>query len=440
MSLKNFVNQQLFFRLGEFMVGTKTLKYLPQIELMLHWPKTEIVNWQEKKLRILINYAYNNTLYYKQLFDNMGLKPDDIQTIADLNKLPKLTKEIIRENKENLIPKEILGKYKRASSGGSSGDPLQFLVSHDCWSFQNAFQMHEWQRMGFKLGDNHIALGSSSLFPVKSRSYKHEIYYFLKGKIPVNGIAFSDEDYNSLVELIRKKKIKFIYGYASAIYLFSLYLYENAIKLEHIAGVITTSEILLKEYYQTIKLAFGVPILDAYGAADGGISAYKMDEELYRVSYNSLVQVDNINNHNQGPILVTDLLNYAFPFIRYELGDEVEISDDVDNTYNGQSLNKVLGRIPEVIRLANGRVLTGPGFTILFKDMNISAYRIASPNERSIVCEIVKSENFSVSEEKLIIETLKHQVGEGVIVELKYKEKFELLPSGKRNYFILNHE
>ena len=52
---------------------------------------------------------------------------------------------------------------------------------------------------------------------------------------------------------------------------------------------------------------------------------------------------------------MTNLLNYAMPLINYELGDEVKIKENTGN-YNGQVIEEVYGRIPDIIRLENGRI------------------------------------------------------------------------------------
>ena len=53
---------------------------------------------QEKQLRVMINFAYKNVPYYHKLFDDLKLSPDAIKRVEDLEKLPILTKEIIKQN------------------------------------------------------------------------------------------------------------------------------------------------------------------------------------------------------------------------------------------------------------------------------------------------------------------------------------------------------
>ncbi|MEA3457730.1 MAG: phenylacetate--CoA ligase family protein, partial [Candidatus Thermoplasmatota archaeon] len=53
---------------------------------------------QEKELRYVVDLAYKNVPYYHKLFDDLKLSPGDIKKVEDLEKLPILTKEIIKQN------------------------------------------------------------------------------------------------------------------------------------------------------------------------------------------------------------------------------------------------------------------------------------------------------------------------------------------------------
>ena len=53
--------------------------------------------YQNKRLRETIKFAYKHIPYYKEVFATRGLTPEDIRTTDDLIKLPILNKKIIRE-------------------------------------------------------------------------------------------------------------------------------------------------------------------------------------------------------------------------------------------------------------------------------------------------------------------------------------------------------
>ena len=100
----------------------------------------------EKKLHELINHSYYNTKYYKRLFDNNNISPDDIKSIEDLNKIPILTKEIIKKNYSDLIPSNIESvRHISSSTGGSTGEPLKFNLDLDSWSYIVANTILYWE-------------------------------------------------------------------------------------------------------------------------------------------------------------------------------------------------------------------------------------------------------------------------------------------------------
>ena len=50
-----------------------------------------------KKLLDIINYAYNNSGFYKKLYDDAAVDPDEIRSGDDIVKLPIVTKSMIQK-------------------------------------------------------------------------------------------------------------------------------------------------------------------------------------------------------------------------------------------------------------------------------------------------------------------------------------------------------
>ena len=68
--------------------------YDPEIECM---PRPELEQLQLERLQTMVQYAYDNTVYYKRSFDAAGVKPSDIKTLDDLAKFPFINKQTERE-------------------------------------------------------------------------------------------------------------------------------------------------------------------------------------------------------------------------------------------------------------------------------------------------------------------------------------------------------
>lgn len=68
--------------------------YQKEIETM---PIEEMKKLQSEKLRKQVKHVYENVEYYRNLMDEKGVKPEDINGIEDLHKLPFLTKADLRD-------------------------------------------------------------------------------------------------------------------------------------------------------------------------------------------------------------------------------------------------------------------------------------------------------------------------------------------------------
>ena len=95
--------------------------YDEKIETM---PVEEVKKLQLAKLKKAVEYAYNNSKFYKNMFDKNGLKPSDIQTLDDISKIPFTVKTDLRDNYPyglNAVPMEDIARIH--ASSGTSGKP-----------------------------------------------------------------------------------------------------------------------------------------------------------------------------------------------------------------------------------------------------------------------------------------------------------------------------
>lgn len=433
--IKEYVLLNIILPITDLTFHTGLPKWYRQLSRMQKWTPSQIEDWQNQKLRDLIKDAYQYSPYYRQLFDSLSITPEFIRTKQDLEQIPPLTKEIIREHFDDIVLKGKRGlSYRYCSTGGSTGNPTKYIKDNNSWGFINAFTVLRWKDVGYHYGDKLLALGSSSIFPTTKKSVLHDLYYGLKGKIPFNAMNLSDERLHECVEILKRKRIHYIYGYASSIYLLAKYVEDHHLETSlEIRACFPTSEILTDVYRETMERVFRCPVSDMYGAHDGGIIAHKI-AGAYKVGYNCIVQTEVPGE--VGPAYLTDVTNNAFPFIRYQLGDEVEVGEGYNGFYNGEILNKVVGRTSDVIRLENGRVLTGPGFTILFSKLPVRGYRIYKSGPLQITIEIVKDEAFTNQDEQLVMDTMNKHAGAECEIIIKFVEQVQTRSNGKNLFFI----
>ena len=156
------------------------------------------------------------------------------------------------------------------------------------------------------------------------------------------------------------KRQEYIYGYAGAIALFARLMKEQGLQLKHrLKAVVSTSETLQPWQRELMEEVFQAPVVNEYGARDGGIIAYQCPEGGMHLSAENLVAevIDLLTGEllpagERGLLLVTDLNNFVQPRLRYQLGDEVIMSDQLCSC--GRTLPllaEVCGREDDILSL-----------------------------------------------------------------------------------------
>ena len=79
---------------------------------------------QLKKLKATVKHVYDNVEHYRKKMDEAGVKPEDIQSLDDITKLPFVTKEDIAENyPTGLFAVPMKDIVRVHASSGTTGKP-----------------------------------------------------------------------------------------------------------------------------------------------------------------------------------------------------------------------------------------------------------------------------------------------------------------------------
>lgn len=423
--------------ISERVIGTNAHDWYHQINLMSNWSADHLSDWQNSKLKEFVKHAYSHTIYYKNLFDSLGLSPEDIQTAKDLKKLPVLNKAMVNAHYDELVPDNIQRfKYRKGKTGGTTGEPMLYLCDENTWGYVTAAKIFHWERSGYHYGDKFAAMGSSSLFSQKPTLVRR-IYDKLRNEYPMNAVNLTEELCQKYVETIKREHIHYLYGYAAALFTFTKYVKDKGVDLTQIKAVFSTSENLTDYYRRIMEETYRCKVMDCYGARDAGITAYESARGVYQVGYNVIAEVVDEIEPNTGSLLATNFLNYSFPLIRYQFGDEVELAPSVnEDEYNGQVIRRVMGRTSDVMRLGNGRNLTATGFAMIMKEFDVVAFDFKKLGDLNLLLRIQPvPEKYTKDQEDKIRETFVKYIGEECTLDIEYVEKFQPLKNGKRRYF-----
>ncbi len=127
-------------------------------------------------------------------------------------------------------------------------------------------------------------------------------------------------------------------------------------------ALLTSSQTLTERARKSIESAFGSPVFDSYTSRELGGIAYECDAHRgYHVvaeGYIVEILVDGrpAKAGETGDLVITDLNNYAMPFIRYQIGDLATASDDAPCVCGrgAPRIAAVHGRMPSIIHAPRG--------------------------------------------------------------------------------------
>jgi len=439
--------RSVIFPVMELYANTHIRNYYHALKKSQWFPAEEIAELQNKKLRSLITHAYEKIPYYHREFRKRNLLPGDIRTVNDLEKVPCLTKDIIRENFSELYDKTLIGKMTRLNqTSGSTGEPLRYYLTLDGLSISWAAGYRAWNWGGYELGDKRVMFGSSVL---KNLSPRKKLRYFLERNMPVSSFNLTEDALSDYVSRIKRFNPKFLRGYPSTLYILASYLQRNSIDDISPKSVFTTAETLFPYQRKMIETAFGCPVLDGYGCRDGGANAMQCEVHGgYHICAEQcfLETTDfegKINTGDRGEIVTTDFHNYAMPFIRYRTGDIGTLTDEECSCGRKLPLLKsVEGRVISLIYHSNGNLLSGLPLTDVFehieeqKNKTISQYQIIQETKQRILIKIVKGEHYGQENSLRIVSEIKKHVGHEMDVRIEFTDDIPLTKAGKRLFVI----
>ena len=90
-----------------------------------------IAAFQEERLRDEVAYLYENSPYYRRMFDGCGMQPGDIRTADDLRHLPVTTKTDLQLHPGEFVcvPRNRIIDY--VTTSGTLGDPVTFALTEE---------------------------------------------------------------------------------------------------------------------------------------------------------------------------------------------------------------------------------------------------------------------------------------------------------------------
>lgn len=399
----NFTDFSLLLNNYPIFKAKRTLKKIQRIEIENF--DTYIRSRKEK----IVTFHLKNNLFYKSILEN--------KIPENWNSLPILTKSDLQQPlKERLSKGFTLKSVYVNKTSGSSGHPFYFAKDKFTHALTWAIIQHRF--------------GSHGIYGEKQARY----YGLPKERVPrskellkdffLNRYRFDVFDLSDLALegwLQKYKQTKFVYvnGYTTVILAFAKFLISKNIVLKDVCSTlkacVVTSEMCFEKDKIRIEKAFGIPVINEYGASELDLIAFQNKENRWMINTESLfVEILDENNNplpdgEVGKIVITSLYNKAHPFIRYEVGDVGSI--ERINQKN-VVLEKLEGRREDLVYLPEGKVAPGLTFyyvtkTVMEDSNQVKEIKIIQTNMDTFEIHYVAIKEFRDDQKLKIKEALK---------------------------------
>jgi phenylacetate-CoA ligase len=337
------------------------LDWIQFLENSENWNREQIEEYQFAQLKRIIKHGYQNTDGYRKLYDAVGISPDSIKTISDIQKLPFVHRGMIGENIDAYSAKVRNRVY--VTTGGSTGIPIGFYRTKIAFSKELASKAFQYYRIGWKEGDRQIVLRGLVVNRIK-----HMQYYPTFNELRCSSYHLVPE----IMEIYRKKaldyKPEWLKCYPSSGYIFAKFLKETQRPFPQLKGILCASENLYDYQRDLLTNVFGARVFSHYGHYEmAALAGFCEHNDMYHVlpqyGYAELIDRDGkpVQKSGQtGEIIATSFIMDATPFIRYRTGD-LAVLDGWGCSSCGrpyQIWRKIEGRLQEFIVTNGGRYIS----------------------------------------------------------------------------------
>lgn len=442
-ALRRRVIEPLYYKVS----GSPRLRYWRELESSQYLPESVLFERQWLRLKEMIDHCWAHNDFYRKRMEEVGLTPQQIQSPEDFRRMPLLSKEEIRQNTPSMISRG----YDKASllqfkTGGSTGKSLEIYLTEDCSERRNACARRHDRWSGWEVGEPIGATWGNPKLPTKIKEKARDA--LLQPYIYLDTMSVSDASVKSFAEAWAKTKPTLLFGHAHSLYLLALHVRDLGIQAINPKGIIATSMMLIPHERQVIESVFGVKVIDRYGCEEVSLIACECEKHEgmhLNIEHLYIEFLDDegapVKTGEPGTIVVTDLMNRAMPFLRYQVEDVGVPTEGKCSCGRGLPLMAhVTGRVADFLVRRDGSRVAGVSLieNTLTKLTGIEQMQIIQETLNHIRIKLVKGRQFDVAHAQELHDYLQDVFSKKTRIEIVPVDKIPADKNGKYRFSICN--
>jgi phenylacetate-CoA ligase len=432
----------------EFQEHGTTLQHLAEMERIQFLSPREIEEIQVIRLRAMLKHAYENCPYYQKRFDEAGVALSNIQSLGDLTQIPLLTKKDIQLSREQMKGRnysdEMLVPNK---TGGSTGSPLNFYHDKDRLFSRKAATIRHNRWAGWDIGMKTASFWGhrqdiSGMATVGARLRS----IFLDRLAIIDTSSITRERLAEFKTRLQGYRPGIYIAYANSMFLFARFLKETNSRDHHRPkAIITSAEVLEPDQRILIESVFECKVYDRYGSRETSVLASECDHHSgLHIGADGFV-MEFIRDGKPakpgetGKIVVTDLLNFGMPFIRYQIEDTGIAVGETCGCGRGLPLMKMAGgRTTDFLVTPSGKIVSGASLTIylIANTPGVAQAQLIQEKKDEVIFRIVRGEKFGEDSLTFLRTEIPKYLGSDVKYQFEYVDTIPVESSGKYRFSI----
>lgn len=444
MGLQTSLVAKILFPLQEKLKKHDTVAIRQAMDSSQWWTAEKLGEFQLERLRAFLTKVGTHVPYYRDCFKNLSFDPQKITSLANLQKLPLLTKSIIRTEGDRM-KSDIAQGLARFNTGGSSGEPLIFFIGTERVSHDVAAKWRATRWWNVDIGDTEIVVWGSPI-ELGTQDRVRAIRDKLMRTELMPAFQMNDTNLDQFVARIRERRPKMLFGYPSAISHIATHAQRRGIPLNDLGVkvVFCTSERLYDHQREAISNAFACPVANGYGGRDAGFIAHECPAGSMHITAEDIIVeiVDEQGNVQpagiSGEIVVTHMATSDFPFIRYRTGDIGMLGNTPCSCGRGLPLLKeIQGRSTDFVIASDGTVMHGLALIYILRDLPaVRTFKIIQESLNLTRVQVVANPSFGITDETTIREGLQARLGNDVEIDIQLLAEIPPEKSGKHRYVV----
>lgn len=391
--------------------------------------RKKIAREQLRKLKSVVTLAYAESDFYRKLYDENNFHPTQLKTLDDLQLIPVINRKMIQDAQARdpfaLVPdsKRATISWKQTTSG-STGLPITIYASRIERLRILQVILRGYRLNGLRFFDTSVTIKdpidiARPNLVQKLGGFRHDYYDIYR---PVEDIREAIADKWSKIDVLK--------GMPSDLANLAWLIHAKGLRFPPVNALFTDSEKLDEPTRKFIERVFRTQALDFYATTEVGVVAFqtKKSNGCYHINDDSVLVETRENSaldSDDHDLIVTGLVNFTTPIIRYQIGDVVTPGNRQPvGDLPFSTIQRIHGKYLDFIVGSDGRIVSSHAVKQNLTHLpGIRRFQVSQTGAAALKILIAPDSNWTEEIAVEVLRLFKRDFGENMAIEIELDEE-----------------